>query len=342
MSRSIRLSPVISLSPFLENGDLVAFNVGFNDVVYLVIALLPLDYRTTQPGASFAKTMPEQAQTYRVVGLLDSQVVLDVLIEGEFFNIHHVQPLEDQLLLACGRSWYKNANDFEKNGRVYTLDGLFTREILLGDGIESIQVTSKGMIWTSYFDEGIFGNYGWDKPVGASGLVARDALGEILYEFQPTAGLDSICDCYALNVASDDDVWLYYYTEFPLVHVHRNQIKSVWNMPLRGSHAFAISGSHALFHVKYKDRHTFQLFFLEPQGKVKLITELEFLDANDNNLNPQGIVGHTLTFSNNTSEIQNNTLSVESVQGIVGRADAIHFISNNFLYKIDVQTVLLE
>jgi hypothetical protein len=325
--------------PFLEHGELVAFNVGFNDVVYLVIALHPLDYRTMQPGASFAKTIPEQPQTYRVIGLLESQVVLDVLIEGELFNIHHVQPLEDELLLVCGRSWYKNANDSEKNGRVYTLDGLFAREILLGDGIESVQTTSRGVIWTSYFDEGIFGNYGWNNPIGASGLVAWNAMGEKLYEFQASDGLDSICDCYALNVASDEDVWLYYYTEFPLVHLHRNQIKSVWNMPLRGSHAFAISGNHALFHVKYKDRHTFQLFSLEPQGKAKMITELEFIDENDNILSLQGIVGRTITFSS-ASATHNNTLSVESIQGIAGRADVIYFASNGFLYKIDVQTVL--
>ncbi|WP_176444820.1 hypothetical protein [Paenibacillus herberti] len=41
-----------------------------------------------------------------------------------------------------------------------------SREFLLGDGIQSVQVTDKGIIWTSYFDEGVFGNNGWDKPIG--------------------------------------------------------------------------------------------------------------------------------------------------------------------------------
>ena len=65
--------------------------------------------------------------------------------------------------------------DYDKNGRIYTNKGKFVRDILLGDGIQTVQATSEGVIWTSYFDEGIFGNYGWDNPLGSSGLVAWDA-----------------------------------------------------------------------------------------------------------------------------------------------------------------------
>src|SRR5919204_7050215 len=227
MNRSVRLSPVASLTPLIGDGQLVAFNVGPDGVVYLVVALRPLDYRLQQPGgASFAKTVPEQPQTYRVIGLSGPRPILDVVIEGERFNIHDVQPLVDELLLVCARSHYRGPDDFEKNGRVYTRHGKFSREVLLGDGIQSVQTTPGGIIWTSYFDEGVFGNYGWDNPVGASGLVAWDSAGNKLYEFQPGAGLDAICDCYALNVESEDDVWLYYYTEFPLVRLHCRNIES--------------------------------------------------------------------------------------------------------------------
>ena len=169
--------------------SLVAFNVGPDGVVYLVVALKPLDYRMKHPsGASFAKTVPEQPQAYRVVGLSGSQPILDIVIEGERFNIHHVQPLVDELLLVCARSYYKGPDDFEKNGRVYARNGKFVREILLGDGIKSVQTTEDGVIWTSYFDEGVFGNYGWHNPVRAAGLVAWDAAGNKFYEFQPHSG----------------------------------------------------------------------------------------------------------------------------------------------------------
>jgi len=314
MTRSVRLPPVASLVPLIGDGELVAFNVGPDGVVYLVVALQPLDYRIEQPGwASFAKTVPEQPQRYRVVGLSGREPVVDLLIEGERFNIHDVQPLGDELLLVCVRSNYEGPDDFEKNGRVYTRDGKFAREILLGDGIQLVQATSGGVIWTSYFDEGVFGNYGWQTPVGASGLVAWDPGGIKLYEFQPSKGLDSICDCYALNVESEEDVWLYYYTEFPLVRLHDREIQSVWRMPLEGSDAFAVSASHALFRGGYKDRDTYQLFALGKGGDPNLLAKVE---------------------------LQNEKGSKLAADQVVGRANIIHLVSDGILYQVDVQTAL--
>jgi hypothetical protein len=146
MKRKLRLSPVARLSSLLRGGNLVAFNVGPDRTVYFVIALRPLDYQFEQPGwATFPKTVPAQPQTYRVLALSAGQLFLDVVIEEERFNIHDIQPLGDELLLVCVRSNYKTPNDFEKNGRVYTRSGRFAREILLGDGIQSVQTTAKGL-----------------------------------------------------------------------------------------------------------------------------------------------------------------------------------------------------
>jgi hypothetical protein len=314
MKRSLCLSPVASLTSVIGDGELVAFNVGPDGIIYLVVALRPLDCRIAEPGgASFAKTVPEQSQKYRVVGLLGPQPVLDIVIEGERFNIHDVQPLPDELLLVCARSYYKGPHDFEKNGRVYTCGGKFAREILLGDGIQAVQATTEGAIWTSFFDEGVFGNYGWQSPVGASGLVAWDSGGNKLYEFQPSASLDSICDCYALNVESEEDVWFYYYTEFPLVRLHCREIQSVWRMPLRGSNAFAISVDHALFRGGYEERDTYHLFSLGPDGKATMVAKFELRDQN----------GSKLVASR-----------------VVARADTIYLTSNGFLFRVDVQSAI--
>jgi hypothetical protein len=316
MKRSLRLSPVASLTSWIGEGELVAFNIGPDSVVYLVVALRPLDYRIERPGrGSFAKTMPEQPQTYRVVGLSGSEAFLDIVIDGERFNIHDIQPLVDELLLVCVRSYYNGPDDFEKNGRVYTRGGKFAREILLGDGIKSVQTTSDGVIWTSFFDEGVFGNYGWQSPVGASGLVAWNSSGKKLYEFRPSAGLDSICDCYALNVESEEDVWFYYYTEFPLVRLHARKIEATWKMPLGGSEAFAVSAQHALFRGGYKDRDTYQLFSLGRNGKVELIAKIELRDED-------GI------------KLMTNR--------VIGRAGAIHLVSNGFLYRVDVRAAVAQ
>jgi hypothetical protein len=316
MKQPMQLSPVTSLAGLIGNNELVAFNVGPDGVIYLVVALRPLDYRIEGPGgASFAKTVPDQPQRYRIVGLSGPQSVLDVVIEGERFNIHDVQPLVGELLLVCRRSYYRGPEDFEKNGRVYTRDGKFVREILLGDGIQSVQATSQGVIWASYFDEGVFGNYGWERPVGASGLVAWDSAGNQLYEFVPRPGMGSICDCYALNVESEDDVWFYYYTDFPLVRLHCRQIEGVWQMPLGGSDAFAVSARHALFRGGYRDRDTYLLFSLDPDREPRLMAEIQLRGADGSKLVPARAVG---------------------------RADAIHMVSDGFLYRIDAQTAIRE
>lgn len=314
MKRSIRLSPVVSLAPLIGAGELVAFDVGPDGVTYLVIALEPLDDRFEQPGgASFVKTVPDKPQNYRVVALSGDEIVIDLRIAGERFNIHDVQPLPDGLLLVCARSFRRGRDDFEKNGRVYSFEGKFVREILLGDGIQTVQATSEGVIWTSYFDEGVFGNDGWNDPVGASGLVAFDQFGIKTCEFEPRAGLDPICDCYALNVASDEDVWLYYYTDFPLVRLRRGRIESVWTMPVSGSDAFAVFDGYALFRGGYEDRDTYRLFSLRQGGTPVLLAEMEFHDNGGGKL---------------------------LARRVAGRGDAIRFIHENLLFRVDVRTVL--
>lgn len=311
MNQIIELSPIASLAPFLTEGELVAFNVGPDGLVYLVVALRPLDYKIEQEGwAVFPKTMPDEPQKYRVISLSRDTVFLDVLIESERFNIHHVQPLADELLLVCARSHYGGEDDYEKNGRVYAREGNFKRAILLGDGIQSVQTTSDGRIWTSFFDEGVFGNFGWQEPVGASGLVAWDSGGSRIYEFQPTEELEVICDCYALNVASDEDIWFYYYTQFPLVHLHKNAVEAFWEMPIAGSDAFAVSGGYALFRGGYNESGVFYLFDLRDEKEVKLVKKIEIRDENHNDL---------------------------IAQRVRGRADAIYFISEGHLYRLSVQ-----
>jgi len=102
MNRSIVFSPVVSLEPFIGSGEVVAFDVGPDGVVYVVVALEPLEYRSEGPGgASFVKTVHDRPQNDRVVGLSGSEVVLDIRIEGEKSDIHDIQPLPVALLLVC-------------------------------------------------------------------------------------------------------------------------------------------------------------------------------------------------------------------------------------------------
>jgi hypothetical protein len=313
MKQILRLSPVINLSTILEGNELVAFNVGPNAWVYLLMALKPLDYTIEQPGwATFPKTIGEQRQSYRVVALSGKQIVFAIDIENEPFNIHDIQPLNNDLLLICVRSFYRGPDDFEKNGRIYTRDGRFKREILLGDGVGPIQTTSEGVIWTGFFDEGIFGNYGWDDPVGHSGLIAWNTNGDKLYEFQPIEELDGMVDCYALNVESNENIWCYYYSEFPLVQIYNRQIQNYWHIPIAGSPAFAGSANHALFSGGYED-DSYTLFSLGTDHQVEEVAKIGLQDMNGKKL---------------------------IVPRITGRANALYFISNEQLYQLNIEKVI--
>jgi len=310
--KSLQLAPIADLTPFLGDGELVALNVGPDFQLYAVIALNELDYRIeASTGVSFAKTTPDTPQSYRVIAFYDGNITLDVRIANETFNIHDIQPLpKGELLLVCCRSRYKGPNDFDKNGRVYSSNGELVREVLLGDGIQRVQTTSNGTIWTSFFDEGVSGNYGWDNPVGSSGLVAWDSHGKRLYDFQPANGLDSICDCYALNVESDSSTWLYYYTEFPLVHLRDQQVESHWAMPVRGSGAFAVSDGFALFTGEYDKRNDYHLFELGRHGNIKEVMKLKVTDED------------------------NQRLLAEMV---FGRSGSLYIVRNGHVYRCDVR-----
>ncbi|RYD53854.1 MAG: hypothetical protein EOP83_22815 [Verrucomicrobiaceae bacterium] len=118
------------------------------------------------------------------------------------------------LLVSCRCNYWEDGAD--ENGRLYHTDGRFLRGVTLGDGIQDVAVTPDGLIWTSYFDEGVFGGLGRRATLESSGLVAWRPDGTVAYTYEPPNGLGGISDCYAMN-ACGNDVWIYYYTDFPLV-----------------------------------------------------------------------------------------------------------------------------
>ncbi len=84
--------------------------------------------------------------------------------------------------------------------------------------------------------------------------------------------MPGISDCYALNVASDREVWLCYYTDFPLVKLVDGRIEGIWpRFPVKGSPGFAIDGEAVLFEGGYDDKDTLHLVRLGEKRTLKLI-----------------------------------------------------------------------
>lgn len=271
---ALSLTPVTDLRAHLERHELVSLNVGFDDRLYVLLAEMPTQYRRSTSGGSFARVRPDKPQAFEVLSISAVGEVAANAIDNQPMNYHLVQPLpKGDLLLVCARSHRRGPSDYDLNARVVSRQGDLEAEFVLGDGIEDVQVDEAGTIWASYFDEGVFGNYGWNEPLGAAGLVAWDQQGTRLWGYQPPAGMDQICDCYALNVVSADETWLCYYTEFPLVRLSKRKVIGTWTGLVAGSHAFAVSGEFVLFAGGYDDCNSYYLYKLRSGKSPELVRQ---------------------------------------------------------------------
>lgn len=208
------------------------------------------DYRVEKEGASFAKRKASEPNHFRIHYRREEQW-LDVDVEDTYQNFHAVQPLgSEQWLLVRGRA----SSPADRNAHIADCYGRIIRSFHAGDGIEDVQATSDLKIWLSYFDEGVFSG----MEMGRGGLVCLNPRGTKVFDYgNVTSQQDHITDCYALNASGDHETWLYYYTDFPLVHIRDFQTKHRWQgIPVSGSHAFAIADRHALFFGSYNERQT--------------------------------------------------------------------------------------
>jgi hypothetical protein len=173
------------------------------------------------------------------------------------------------MILTCGQV-LKGHN----NGFIYDRNGRLISSILLGYGIADLQATpDMQTIWVSYLDEGVLR----DAELGREGLVAFSQNGEPVHRFATSLRNDNplkipdIFDCYALNVSDDRTVFLYYYTDFPLVKVTDGIPTDIWRdlqskrgRERQGSHAFAVSSERALFSGGYNVDDRLHLYHLNP------------------------------------------------------------------------------
>lgn len=166
---------------------------------------------------------------------------------------------DDEILLVGSRCAAYGDGTFDDNAFVYGLDGSCRAAFCLGDGISQLAADRAGTVWTAYFDEGVFGNYGWGgdgapKPLGAAGLVRWSARGERLWKFRATGAVESIIDCSQINVA-DEAVWISYYAFHHLVEIRDGEVGEAWPLARQGVRAMApvdrsvliVSGDEALW-----------------------------------------------------------------------------------------------
>lgn len=127
---------------------------------------------------------------------------------------------------------------------IYDAQGGTRFELNLGDASEDLQTTPQGLIWVSYFDEGVYGG-----SIGRQGLVCFDNAGTPLFKYADFAeqnALPMISDCYAMNVDQTGAVWLNYYTDFPLIRLHNFAIEKIWKDFGVLGNGFAVRGDEVI------------------------------------------------------------------------------------------------
>lgn len=178
-----------------------------------------------------------------------------VVLPAEEQHLALAQPYLDGFLLAA---WRQHGRP---NGVRVDFDGRVLDRIALGDALEDVRVSYDESIWCSYFDEGVYGH-----GVGQAGLVRYDAGGAITYRYntgpRPT---DFISDCYALDVAPDGDVWLCFYTDFPIVRL-RDGARSLWKNGVTGARALAVDGERVILFGGYWEDRTGHIVELGADG----------------------------------------------------------------------------
>lgn len=250
--RSIELTEVADFSDEFADRRLVATSVGpRREAVFLTVEPQDADLAFARDEGRGSFPLTKATREYRArfhQCRSDWSEAVDLDPIDTTFPL--IQPLSQNGMLVVGARCRWHNGQADRNATVFDSKGSRIRELVFGDGIQEVQVDREGDIWVSYFDEGVFGNFGWNEPFGASGMLRLNARGEILWSFQPPAGFDFICDCYAMNVA-DDATWSCYYTDFPIVRVDRSGTRSGWTNRVGGASVLAVDQHRVLLFGGY-------------------------------------------------------------------------------------------
>jgi len=242
--------------------SVVRIHIGYDEKIYILLSTHIPD----RINGMFINTVADSEYNAIILDVdwLEGKVTGHTLVNLGYhkMNFHMIQPIQDNILLLGARCRYNEEHGPEKNALIVDLQGNIIKEFCLGDGIEDCIVTEQGNIITSYFDEGVFGNYGWDKPIGSCGLIVWNSDGSIKWK----ADRD-IADCYAINMDDANNLWYYYYTEFNLVKTDLKN-ETVYTPQISGASGFLITsdGRKILFDGGYDKHGDFQMATLDGSG----------------------------------------------------------------------------
>jgi hypothetical protein len=155
--------------------------------------------------------------------------------------------------IRCGR----RDGLLEHNARHIDSTGQLVRSATLGDGIEHMLTDSLGNVWVGFFDEGIYGDVGWEDeghgsiPIGGPGLLRFDRNLSLAWSYSRHETNHDIDDCYALNV-SDEAVFTCAYSDFVIAKIVAGEIE-YWPNEIAGARAILVNGNSCALVGGYKN-----------------------------------------------------------------------------------------
>ena len=109
-------------------------------------------------------------------------------------------------------------------------------------------------------------------------MVCFSSDGEVLFRYADQIaephGIPWIDDCYALNVVDQNEAWVCYYDDFPVVALSKKTLKKAWvDFPLRAAREFAVFGETLLMVSAYANPRWVQVDL-----KERVISEAPIVD----------------------------------------------------------------
>lgn len=284
---TIELKPEAIWQDELAGYTLRNASLGSNNEICLLLANSVPDLI----DGSFPQSKTTEFIDYKVI-LFSDDVKKIIPIPRQPWNYHYIQLLgEDQLLLVCARAIKYENGEVDENARIFDTRGNFVRSFCLGDGIEQISASADKKIWTGYFDEGVFGNYGWDDPIGKHGLINWTEFGEVIYTYeQPDKHF--IMDCFALNVLPNKEIWFTCGLWDSQIGSRRNGKTTYYMNEEVPNHlsAFAVTGDYLLSDDKARNDGVFHLAKRTDAAYHK-VYELKFINSAGNQIRPVFVSG---------------------------------------------------
>ncbi|MFI6586804.1 hypothetical protein [Embleya sp. NPDC050493] len=173
-----------------------------------------------------------------------------------------------RILLVGGRTSHDGQGVWAPNATVYSPDGEPEREFCIGDDIPVLTTDARGVIWTAYGDEGIYGGH----PESAAGLAGWNSDGRATWVPEGRLPDTPLEGCAAAT--ERDHVWLAWYSgtrhggTFLTRITPATGVVTSWPSPVTAPDGIAVHGNRMLLTKRDHNRRSTHITRAELTGTV--------------------------------------------------------------------------